>query len=157
LFERRADPQQVVPLRVDHIDLRVVSQERAGVRPLLVVAGGAGPVELFLGELRDPRGEPLVDEVEHRERREGLAVAVGGVLEQWQLGRVPEDLIERERRVALGGDDDLRPERRVLVGDVGVARQALMHEIPGQRSAGQRLPACREPQSVGGGQGAVAE
>ena len=157
MFERRADPQQVVPLRVDHIDLRVVSQERAGVRPLLVVAGGAGPVELFLGELGDPRGEPLVDEVEHPERREGLAVAVGGVLEQRQLGRVAEDFIECERRVALGGDDDLRPERRVLVGDVGVARQALMHEIPGQRSAGQRLPACREPQSVGGGQGAVAE
>ena len=58
-------------------------------------------MELFLGELGDPRGEPAADEVEHRERRQGLAVAVGGVLEQRQLGRVAEDLIERERGVAL--------------------------------------------------------
>jgi hypothetical protein len=36
----------------------------------------------------------------HPERREGLAVAVGGVLEQRQLGRVAEDFIECERRVA---------------------------------------------------------
>ena len=84
-------------------------------------------------------------------------MAVGGVLEQRQLGRVTEDLIERERRVALGGDDDLRPERRVLVGHVGVARQSLMHEVARQRPARQRFPARREPQPVGGGQRAVAE
>ena len=84
-------------------------------------------------------------------------MAVGGVLEQRQLGRVPEDLIERERRIALGGDDDLRPERRVLIGDVGVARQTLMHEISGESPAGQRLPAHREPQPVGGRQRAIPE
>jgi hypothetical protein len=37
-----------------------------------------------------------------------LAVAVGGVLEQRQFGRVAEDLMERELGVAFGGDDDLR-------------------------------------------------
>jgi hypothetical protein len=79
------------------------------------------------------------------------------VLKQRQLGRVAEDLIERERRVAFGRDDDLRAERRVLVGDVGVARQALMHEVARQRPAGQRLPARRQAQPVGRGQGAVAE
>jgi len=81
LFERGADPQQVVPLRVDQVDLRVVLEQRTRQRPCLVVASPARPVELFLGQLRDPRREPLVDEVEHRERCEGLAVAVGRVLE----------------------------------------------------------------------------
>jgi hypothetical protein len=69
----------------------VVLEQRARERPSLVVAGRAGAIQLFLGELRDPRGEPAADEVEHRERRERLAVAVGRVLQQRQLGRVAED------------------------------------------------------------------
>ena len=157
LFERRADPEQVVPLRVDQGDLGVVLEQRARQGPSLVVAGRPGPVELFLGELRDPRREALVDEVEHRERRKGLTVAVGGVLEQRQFGRVAENLVERERRVTLGRDDDLRAERRVLIGDVGVARQALVNEVSGERPPGQRLATGRQAQAVGGRRRAVAE
>ena len=44
LFERAADPQQVVPVRVDQVDLGVVFEQRPRSRPLLVVAGRAGPV-----------------------------------------------------------------------------------------------------------------
>jgi len=78
-----------------------------------------------------------------------LAVAVGRVLQQRQLGRVAEDLIKRERRVAFGGDDDLGAKRRVLIGNVGVARQALVHEVPRQRPASQRLSARRQAQTIG--------
>ncbi len=81
LFERGADSQQVVPLRVDQVDLGVVLEQRTRPWPCLVVASRARPVELFLGQFRDPRREPLVDEVEHRERGERLAVAVGRVLQ----------------------------------------------------------------------------
>ena len=80
------------------------------------------------GESRSP------DDVEHRECRQGLAVAVCGVLDDRELAGVAEDLVKGVRGVSFGGDDDLGAERRVLVGDVGVARDALINEVPRQRA-----------------------
>lgn len=45
------------------------------------MAGGVGPPELFLGELGDAGREAEADEVEQGEGGQGLAVAVGGVLD----------------------------------------------------------------------------
>lgn len=63
-------------------------------------------------------------------------MAVGGVLDDGQLGGVPEDLVEGEGGVAFGGDDDLGAVGGVLVGDVGVAGQPLVDEVAGQGPAG---------------------
>jgi len=73
-----------------------------------------------------------------------------------QFGGVAEDLIEDVGGVAVGGDDDLRAVGGVLVGDVGVAGDALVEEVPRQRPGGQRFAAHRQPKPVGGGQGAAS-
>ena len=51
-------------------------------------------------------------------------------------------------RLTGGRYDDLRAERGVLVGDVGVGRQALIGEVDVHRPGGQRLAAHREPLPV---------
>ncbi len=79
-LERSPDPDQVVPVLGDETDLGVVAEQGPGLGPLLVVAGGVGPPELFLGELGDAGREAEADEVEQGEGGQGLAVAVGGVL-----------------------------------------------------------------------------
>jgi hypothetical protein len=74
------------------------------------------------------------------------------VLKQRQLGRVAEDLIERERRVAFGGDDDLRAERGVLIGVGLAAEQKRGSSVIGSpvHSPCARASACRlAPRSVG--------
>ena len=101
-FERPADTEQVFPVLFDEVDLGVVLQQRAGVRPAAVVAGGVGPPQAFLGELGDPGRQPQPDQVEQGEGGQGLAMAVRGVLGDRQLGGVAEDLIKGEGGVAFG-------------------------------------------------------
>ncbi len=49
---------------------------------------------------------------------QGLAVAVGGVLDDGQLGGVPQDLVKGEGGVAFGGDDDLGAVGGPVLGSV---------------------------------------
>jgi hypothetical protein len=86
------------------------------------VLGGVGAPVPLLGELGDPWGEPLADEIDQGDGDQGLPVRVGRVLQQRQFGGVAEDLVQHVRGAAVGGDDDLGAEGGVLVGDVGVAR-----------------------------------
>ncbi len=104
----------------------VVIEEAAAVGPALVVAGGIRPPQALLGELGDAGRQAQSDQVEEGEGGEGLAVAVGGVLGDGQLGGVAEDLVEGEGGIAFGGDDDLGAVGGVLIGDVGVAGDALV-------------------------------
>ena len=94
------------------------------------MGGRLGPPQLLVGQFGDPGRQAQADEVEQGEGGQGLAVAVGGVLDDGQLGGVAEDLVEGEGGVAFGGDDDLGPVGGVLVRDVGVAGDALVDEIP---------------------------
>lgn len=77
-------------------------------------------------------------------------MAVGGVLDDGQLGGVAEDLVEGEGGVSFGGDDDLGAVGGVLVGDVGVAGDAFVEEVPGQGSGGQGPSSDGQAQPIGG-------
>ncbi len=72
LFERPADPDQVVPVLGGEGDLGVVAEQGPGLGPLLVVAGGVGPPELFLGERGDAGGEAVAGQVEQGEGGQGF-------------------------------------------------------------------------------------
>jgi len=105
-LEGPADAKQVIPVLGDQVDLDVVLEKRARQRPPLVVGGRTGPPERFLGELGDAGRQSQANAVVEGEGGQGLAMAVGGVLGDRQLGGVAEDLVEDEGG-AVGGDDDL--------------------------------------------------
>jgi hypothetical protein len=75
-------------------------------------------------------------------------VAVGGVLDDRQLGGIAQDLVQGEGRVAFGRDDDLGAVGRVLVRDVGVAGEPLVDEVARQRPPGERLGPHGQAQPV---------
>jgi len=153
-FQGPADADQVVPVFGDEVDLGVVVEEGTGFRPGAVVPGRVGSPEAFLGQLGDAGRQAQADQVEEGEGGQGLAVAVGGVLDDGQLGGVAEDLVEGEGGVSFGGDDDLGSVGGVLIGDMGVARHSLVQEIPRQRSRRKGPAPHRQAQPVGGRQGA---
>ena len=100
--------------------------------PVGVAAGRVRSPQRFLREFRDPGRQAEADEVEQGEGGEGLAVAVGAVFGDGELGGVTEELVDDVGGVSVGGDDDLDPEGGVLVRDVGVGSDALVDEVPGQ-------------------------
>jgi len=65
------------------------------------------------------------------------------VLGDRQVGRVAEDLVQYRDGLAPGGRDDLGAIGRVLIGDVGVGRGALVEEVPRQRPCGQAAATLR--------------
>jgi hypothetical protein len=81
-----------------------------------------------------------------------MAVGVGGVLDDRQLGGVAQDLIEHVKAVTIGRDDDLGPVGGVLVRDVGVGGDALVEEVARQDPGGQRAPSHGQAEAVRGRQ-----
>ena len=98
--------------------------ERAADHGLQRVIGSLAlrDVELGVAQIADARREAKAQQVHQREDVIGEARRISVVLLDAQVGFVVQQAVEHVGRVAHTDVDDLRVERRVLVGDVGVER-----------------------------------
>ena len=91
-----------------------------------VEARAGRQVQLAVREVAQARREAVAEEGHEAEDVVGRAAGVDGVLLDGEAGLVVEQTVEHVRRLAGGGGDDLRVERPVLVGDVGVEAHARL-------------------------------
>jgi hypothetical protein len=155
VLERRGQAQHVVPLAIDEVLVGDSGQQRPGVRvPGEVVPTWAEPVGHDPPEVADARREHQPDQVEEGEVDQGDPACVDRVFGDREIGCIAEDFVQHVVGFPVGRDDDLCAVGGVLVGDVGVGRDAFVDEISGQVPGGERPPAAhREPLPVRGGQG----
>ena len=167
-LHRPGEAEQVVPMVDDEAGLDGLGEQRPGARPAGgVVAGRAEPVQLEPGQVADVRRELQAEEVEEAEGGQRLAVGVGGVLGDGQLGGVAQDLVEHVHRLPGGGGDDQGGRRWRGGRRRGCTSRCLRRRssatAPGPSgsypvagsAARRRTTACRRPRPgpTGGGGG----
>ena len=123
---RRRDAQQIVPPVGDQLGVQSPGQQRPCQRMTRdELLGWAGAVEGDLAQVTDAGRELLADKIEQSKVGEGGAVGVGGVLHDRQIGVVAEHPVEHVVALRGGGHDHLGVERRMLIRDMAVGRDAL--------------------------------
>jgi hypothetical protein len=148
-LHRADESEQVVPVIGDQLGLDGLGEQRPCVRVTAPPCRtGAQPVELQPADVADPRRELQAGEVEDRERGQGLAGGVGGVLSDGQVGRIAEDLIEDGDGFTPGGRDNFGAVGRVLIGHTGIGGGPLVEEVPRQRPGGEATTALRKTLAV---------
>ena len=111
----------------------------------------------MVGQIAQAGRELQAQQIEKGKHDVGVAVRVGGVLEQGQLRFVAQHLVQHVGRVARGGGNGPAAELRVLVGRVGVKGQALpVTEVTGDGAGVANLAADGEALAVRGGERAAA-
>lgn len=142
----------------NQLQVQFSGQQRSHLRePGLGFGAGFAPAQGDAAQVPDPRGQLHPQQVEQAEVHQRDTVGVGGVLGDRQIRCVAEDFVEYVVGFTFGGDDDLGAVGGVLVGDVGVGRQALFGEIAAHRPRRRRPPARREPLPITGRQRPGAE
>jgi len=94
-----------------------VGPHEVGIRP--------SPVQGDLAEVADTRRQLQPDQIEESKVNKGRAVGIGRVLSDRLVSGVAENFVQHIVRLSVGGHDDFRAERRMLVVYVGVGAEPL--------------------------------
>ena len=154
--DRRRHPQQLVPVLSDVHDVDLTAGVDHG-REQRVDAQARRQVQPTVLEVAHARREAIAEEGHEPEDVVGGTACVDRVLVDRQPGLVVEQAVEHVRRLTGGRGDHLGVERTVLVGDVGVERDARLVAVT-RVDVGDRLSraAGEEVLPVGTRLGAVA-
>jgi hypothetical protein len=148
------EPEQILPVLLDKIDLHAVTDETAERGRNL---HARREMQAAVPNVAQARREAESEQGQHAEHMVGRATGVGEVLGDAQPATVGEQAVQYMGRLRRGGGDHLGVERAELIGDVGVECDARLRAVAGVDVApGFAAPAGAKELAVRAGCASIA-